>query len=322
MTNKPPSQRSHELVFTLYGDYLRHRVDDVWTGSLISLLAPFGLSAQAVRSTLSRMSRHGWLAGRRAGRHSYYRLTAKGSRILDEGEQHLFKPRHEPWDGRWHIVTYAIPERSRQLRDRLRQRLTWLGFGHLGPSAWISPYAPPPELLGWLESAGARKYVDLFTARHDGFGDAHQLVARAWDLQLLNTAYDTFRRTFEPQFERDRAGLARGDGLDPADAFVRRFGLTLSFLSFPYVDPHLPDELLPEGWLGHRAAALFQSYHEALAPRANAFVESALVAAPDLAADQVGPTPTEPRPSGARRAARPTGPTGPTRPARAGTRSP
>lgn len=300
MTSRQPAKRSHQLVFTLYGDYLRHRVDDVWTGSLISLLAPFGLSGQAVRSTLSRMSRHGWLSGRRVGRHSYYRLTAKGSRILDEGEQQLFKPRQEPWDGRWHLLTYAIPEHRRQLRDRLRQRLTWLGFGHLGASAWISPYAPPPELLGWLESAGARKYVDLFAADYAGFGDVSALVARAWDLQQLNAAYASFLRDFEPEFERDRAGLARNNGADPATAFARRFGLTLSFLSFPYVDPHLPNELLPADWPGQRAATLFQSYHEALAPRANAFVESALTAAPDFAESSPDPAPPKRAPDGAK----------------------
>jgi len=57
--------RSQDLVFTLYGDYLRHRGGEAWTGSLIGLLRLLGLWEQAVRSTLSRMSRKGWLRGRR-----------------------------------------------------------------------------------------------------------------------------------------------------------------------------------------------------------------------------------------------------------------
>ncbi|MCC7020251.1 MAG: hypothetical protein IT332_10875 [Ardenticatenales bacterium] len=275
-------------MFTLYGDHLRHRVDEVWTGSLISLLAPLGLSAQAVRSTLSRMSRSGWLLGRRSGRHSYYRLTDKGIRILDEGAQHLFQPRREPWDGRWHLVTYTIPERTHQLRDRLRQRLTWLGFGHLSAGTWISPYEPPRELHGWLESVGAQQYVDLFTAQHDGFGQPHQLVARAWDLQQLNAAYETFIRQFGSEFESNSSGQPRDGGSDASTAFVRRFQLTLSFLSFPYVDPHLPNDLLPEGWLGHRATTLFQRYHEALTPSASAFVDRVLMDAPEHTGVVVG----------------------------------
>lgn len=303
MTTKEPSKRSHQLVFTLYGDYLRHRMDDVWTGSLITLLAPFGLSPQAVRSTLSRMSGHGWLQGRREGRHSFYRLTAKGRRILDEGEQHLFKPGDEPWDGRWHVVAYAIPERSRQLRDRLRQRLTWFGFGHLSAGAWISPYKPPPDLLDWIVSAGAREFVEVFTADHEGFGDARQLVARAWDLDQLNAAYEAFLQAYAPHFDDSRvdSALTAAAAADPTAAFVRRIRLTLSFLSFPYVDPRLPPELLPDGWLGHRAAALFQRYHEALAPHANAFVSSAVAAAPDLTDNHHGPISAESMPSGERR---------------------
>jgi phenylacetic acid degradation operon negative regulatory protein len=57
---------SQDMVFTLYGDYLRHRGGKAWTGSLIELLGLFGLSEQAVRSTLSRMSRKGWLESREA----------------------------------------------------------------------------------------------------------------------------------------------------------------------------------------------------------------------------------------------------------------
>ncbi|MDH4137857.1 MAG: phenylacetic acid degradation operon negative regulatory protein PaaX, partial [Anaerolineae bacterium] len=30
--------RSQDLVFTLYGDYIRHRGGEAWTGSLIELL--------------------------------------------------------------------------------------------------------------------------------------------------------------------------------------------------------------------------------------------------------------------------------------------
>jgi hypothetical protein len=63
--------RMQETVFTLYGDYIRHRGGEAWTGSLIEL------SGQAVCSTLSRMSRKGWLEGRKASRFSFYSLTPR-----------------------------------------------------------------------------------------------------------------------------------------------------------------------------------------------------------------------------------------------------
>ena len=38
------NQRPQDLVFTLFGEYLLHRPEPVWVGSLISLLETFGLS--------------------------------------------------------------------------------------------------------------------------------------------------------------------------------------------------------------------------------------------------------------------------------------
>ena len=78
--------RSQNLIFTLYGDFLRDRTDEVWVGTFINLLEPLGMTDQAVRSTLSRMLRNGWFDTRREGRHSYYALTPRSERLLDEGK--------------------------------------------------------------------------------------------------------------------------------------------------------------------------------------------------------------------------------------------
>lgn len=278
-TSRQPATRSQQVVFTLYGDYLRTRTDEVWTGTLIDLLGPLGFSAQAVRSTLSRMSRQGWLRGRRVGRNSFYRVTPKSVRILDEGAQRLFAHDPKPWDGRWHVLAYSVPERKRHLRDRLRQRLTWLGFGRLNAGTWISPYPAPPELVAWLASTGTQGYVDLFESRHLGYRDDRQLVAMAWDLGTLNKAYGGFLKTYAPGTHDDTTGVAT-DGRSPCDSFVRRVQITLAYLSFPYVDPGLPPELLPSDWLGDKAAALFQDHHARLSSSANVFVDALIGQAP------------------------------------------
>ena len=111
---------SQDLVFTLYGDYIRHRGGEAWTGSLIQLLDLCGLSEQAVRSTLSRMSQKGWLESRKSGRHSFYSMTPKFLELLEEGARRIFQPRCDPWDGLWYLLTYSVPESKRNLRHRLR----------------------------------------------------------------------------------------------------------------------------------------------------------------------------------------------------------
>lgn len=279
MSDQRRSTRSRRLIFTLYGDYLRQRTDEVWVGSLIRLLEPLGMTDQAVRSTLSRMLRRGWFVTRRRGRHSYYSLTAKSRRLLAEGEQRLFAPRRpRPWDGRWHLLDYSVPERRRHLRDRLRQRLVWLGFGSLGSGSWISPYSVPEEVRSWLAQTGAARYVHVFAAECV-CGDSSDLVARAWNLKGLEREYRAFLEAHQRQYEaalRDGAGGA----LAPADAFARRFALTQEFLDFPYLDPGLPEELLPAGWPGEDVRRLFQEYHTLLAPQAGHFVDEVLSSAP------------------------------------------
>ena len=73
---------------------------------------------------------------------SFYSLTPKSSKLLDEGAARIFDfPLHrEPWDGCWHLVTYTIPEISRDARDQLRRELEWMGYGTLTLALWISPH--------------------------------------------------------------------------------------------------------------------------------------------------------------------------------------
>jgi phenylacetic acid degradation operon negative regulatory protein len=272
---------SQDMVFTLYGDYIRYEGGEAWTGSLIELLGLFGLSAQAVRSTLSRMSNKGWLKSRKSGRHSFYSLTPKCIELLEEGAKRIFQPRSDPWDGRWHLLTYSIPESKRSLRRRLRRRLLWLGFGALHQGTWISPRNLGVEVEQAVDALDIRPYVELFAAEHRGFASDEEIVARCWNLEQLNAYYADFIARYDPPFQEHLAQQRTGESLDFQVCFVQRFMLVHEYRSSPYLDPNLPLELLPDYWLGGRAAQLFQQYHDLLTERAEAFVDSVLVKAPE-----------------------------------------
>jgi phenylacetic acid degradation operon negative regulatory protein len=273
---------SQDMIFTLYGDYIRHRGGEAWTGSLIELLGLFGLSAQAVRSTLSRMSRKGWLKSRRVGRHSFYSQTPKLLQLLEEGARRIFQPRHDPWDGRWYLLTYSIPESKRHLRRRLRKRLLWLGFGALHHATWISPRDLQAEVRQITDALRARPYVEFFAAEHRCFASDEEIVARCWDLEKLDGYYAAFISRYEPLSREHQARLAAGDSLEPRECFVQRFMLTHEYRSSPYVDPNLPSELLPDDWLGERATRLFQQYHDLLDEKAEAYLDAVLARAPQV----------------------------------------
>lgn len=278
------AQGPQKLVFSLFGEYLLDRPGPIWVGSLIELLAPFGLSENAVRTALSRMARKGWLTTDRRGRLAFYDLGPRGRRLLEEGASRIYHPpRDAAWDGAWTLVTYSIPEERRQRRDDFRTRLTWLGFGSLGGGLWVSPHPVTEPVAESAREIGIADQVEVFRAAHAGPDGVARIVERGWDLEQVERRYVAFLDRFEPEFEASRRALRAGS-LVPEDAFVRRLELIHEYRDFPLVDPYLPRALLPERWAGDRAVPLFERYRELLAGPADRWVDSVLASEPAIPA--------------------------------------
>lgn len=265
--------RPQSMIITLYGDYVRNTGGCIGISSLIQLLGHFGLSPRAVRSAVSRMKRDDLLTIDRCKGRSFYALTRKSAKILEEGAARIFHfpAPSAPWDGCWRMVTYSIPENEREVRDRLRRELSWLGFGMLTIATWVSPYDRCTEIESLADSLGARAYIEMFTARHDGFAENQAIVARCWDLDSINNQYAAFVRKFKPMYDKHCRILAQGKDLESSQYFVNRLTLIHEFRRFPYTDPNLPAELLPADWRGAETATLFRQYHDLLSDKANAY---------------------------------------------------
>lgn len=265
--------RPQSMIFTLYGDYVRHAGGKISIGSLVQLLTYFDVSAQAIRSTVSRMKRNGLFQVERNGTRSYYSLTPSSAQIIEEAAARIFHS-HSPrdhWDGYWHLVNYSVPENSRTARDRLRHELELLGFGMLTNALWVSPYDYCHQVEQIAESLGVRSHVEIFTARHDGFSDPHAIVARCWDLPSINERYAAFIEKYRPMYDEHCGLLSQGKDLEPSQYFVNRFTLIHEYRGFAFRDPELPQELAPADWRGTEATTLFRQYHDLLAERANTF---------------------------------------------------
>ena len=257
------------MLFTLWGDYVVQRGGELSVGSLLRIGAEFGLSELALRSVLARMSRAGWLRAQRRGIRSYYNLTRRGRALIAEGTARIFRPRDEPWDGQWHLVSYSIPERARERRDEFRKRLTYLGFGSLAPGAWITPHDLRAEVGELTAELSLTAHVEQFRGLYLGPHSGPALAARVWPLERLGVAYHDFLSRWRPIAQR-------GDiGLDDARAFVLRFSLIHEYQRFFLEDPDLPAALTPADWPGRAAAELFESLHARLGPGANRFFDQA-----------------------------------------------
>ena len=257
-----PVRRPNSFIFTLYGDLVaRGEHGDgqaLWVGSLIALMAPFGVSAAAVRQAVSRLSRQGWLAPRRDGNLAFYAVTERGRRRIAELSPRIYGPVIE-WDGRWRVLAWEGGDAARRARDRLRHELRALGWAALSPSTWITPADSLDAARAAAASCGFAQ-THFFTGTYGGPLSDRQLVDRCWNLDEIAGAYRVF-------VERYRAGLLRereGGRLDPEAAFVERLWLVHDYRKFAYLDPGLPSELVPAHWPGTTAAALFREYYAAL----------------------------------------------------------
>lgn len=271
-----PAVRTQFLVFTLFGEYVLPRGGSIWTSNLLSLMEVLGVSERAARSTLSRMSRKGWITARKEGRRSRYSLTPRGWMLLKQGEKRIFEPTPQEWDGLWYLVVYSLPEKKRRLRHSLRQGLSWLGFGPLSPGTWVSPHNRFIEVKNMCKDLGVQQHVEIFSGAHVGLSTDQEIVRTCWDLAELEAQYKEFIRLYQGQYE---GYLQQGDNekaVSLEQCFVLRFWLTHQFQSFPRTDPNLHPALLPPDWIGYKARELFENYRALLESHANQYVDDVL----------------------------------------------
>jgi phenylacetic acid degradation operon negative regulatory protein len=249
------AESARSLLFTVLGEFVLPSGGAAWTSAFIDALGRLGVEEKACRQALMRTAADGWLTADRAGRRASWRLTGSGVRLLTEGTERIygFAAARREWDGRWLMILVRAPESERPARHRLRTRLSWAGFGSPAPGIWLSPDASlQGEAERILTEAGLRDDAQIFLASHAGGGELATLARQAWDLDRIEEQYEQFIAEFG-------AG-ARADP-DQADPLAGVIELVHAWRRFPWLDPVLPAALLPAGWSGTRAAAVFSAQH-------------------------------------------------------------
>ncbi|RXT08793.1 phenylacetic acid degradation operon negative regulatory protein PaaX [Ammoniphilus sp. CFH 90114] len=265
--------KPQSLLFTIYGEYVRHYGSEIWVGSLTKLMGEFGMTEQAVRAAISRMLRQGWLESKKLGNRSYYSMSSRGKKRLDEAAARIYKVDSQGWDGTWCIASYNIPEDHRKLRDQLRKELSYLGFGMLTNSTWISPNDLVDRLKDITHAYEINDYVEIFSASHLGWSEAQQLVQKCWNLEEINESYKEFINIYQPQYKEHMEQMNKKQEIPDNECFVEKTKLVHHYRKFLFIDPDLPEELLPTIWFGGEADELFKNYYNLLHPGAVKFFE-------------------------------------------------
>ncbi|MFJ9565845.1 PaaX family transcriptional regulator C-terminal domain-containing protein [Streptomyces fuscichromogenes] len=253
------------LIITLFALYARGEHNWLSVASVIRLMADLGVEAQAVRSAVSRLKRRGVLHGERHEGAAGYAVSGDTLEVLEDGDVRIFERNRAAADDGWLVVVFSVPESEREKRHALRTALTRLGFGTAAPGVWVAPGILADETRRTLQRLGLTSYVDIFTGDHFAFGDLSAKVREWWDLEELSALYADFLERYRPLSERAAAGAV------PArEAFGIYLPMLTEWRRLPYRDPGLPLSLLPPGWMGEAAGALFEELDKTLREPARA----------------------------------------------------
>jgi phenylacetic acid degradation operon negative regulatory protein len=173
-----------------------------------------------------------------------YRLTDKGFSELCL-EFPFFRFLKEKWDGKWRIISYEIPEKKREIRDRLRREMQGWGLGPWHRSFWLTPHPILPTLKSLTSQKEEENYIQAFEADHT-FGDRTILIEKVWGKSLLDKSY---RELFKKWHEI----------LSSSDEKIDKFKKVISeYVVLLRQDPGLPKELIGESWIGFEGWNIFK----------------------------------------------------------------
>jgi phenylacetic acid degradation operon negative regulatory protein len=251
--------RLAQLIITIFGLYARAERNWLSVASVVRLMADLGVDGQAVRSSISRLKRRGVLCSERHDGAVGYCLDGPALEMLAEGDVRIFERVRAVAEDGWLMVVFSVPESEREKRHALRTSLTRLGFGTAAPGVWVAPGNLAVETRRTLERRGLSGYVDIFTGDYFAFGDLRSKVRQWWDLDELTTLYADFLGRHRRLLDR-----IKSDGITPLEAFAAYMPMLTEWRRLPYRDPGLPLSLLPPGWNGVTAGALFDELNAAL----------------------------------------------------------
>lgn len=266
---------------TVYGLYSREEGGWLPVAALVRLLTELGIDERAVRSSISRLKRRGLLRAERHGGTAGYALSDEALEILHEGDERIFHEQRAQLPDGWLLAVFSVPETERDKRHVLRTRLTRLGFGTAAPGVWLAPAHLREPTVAMLRRQHLTDYVELFHCDHLAFGELPQKVRQWWDLDELRRLYEEFATTHGTALRRWR----RRTRPAPADAFADYVRVLTDYRRLPYLDPGLPEELLPVDWPGIGAAELFFSLRQRLEAAARQHVRQAVSRVVNTATD-------------------------------------
>lgn len=124
------------------------------------------VDAKKISRSLSGLNKNKIIILKRVGDKFIVKLTEEGKRVVKEMKFENMKiEKLKVWDKKWRIVIFDIPEnKSKYVRDMMRQKLQKNGFCLLQKSVWVYPYPCEKEIQLICEVLEINTHVNIITA--------------------------------------------------------------------------------------------------------------------------------------------------------------
>ncbi len=179
-----------------------------------------------------------------------YKLTEKGFAELCL-QFPFFRYLRDEWDGVWRIISYEIPEKKREMRDRLRREMQGWGLGPWHRSFWLTPHPVVSVLKELVSQKEEERYIQSFEAQHV-FGDREILIEKVWQKSLLDKQYRELFKKWHDTLSKE------GEKLDKFKSVIG------NYIEILKMDPGLPKKLMGETWIGYEGFNIFKEIRSIL----------------------------------------------------------
>jgi phenylacetic acid degradation operon negative regulatory protein len=268
-----PTLRAGSLIITVFGDAVQPRGGTVWIGSLIRVLADFGVSERLVRTSVYRLIRDDWLNVDQLGRRSYYNLSSDGARRFEQATVRIYGEPRQSWSGDWCLVLLAGLDGEQ--KEIVRKDFGWLGFAPISSSVLAHPAPDITELELALRQLDMQDQLVVMQGRALGRKQdeaMRTLVHKTWNLDEIDNRYQEFMRQYTPVFK----ALKKSGPCDGRMAFQIRTLLIQEYRRILLRDPLLPTEMLPAGWHGTAAYQLCRDLYQLVCMPADEYMSGEL----------------------------------------------
>lgn len=269
-----PTLRSGSLITTVFGDAIAPRGGTIWLGSLIRVMADFGVSERLTRTSVFRLVKDGWLQSAPIGRRSYYRLTDDGRERFEQATHRIYGTPARYWDGEWCLLLLSMLDTER--KEIVRKECGWLGFGPMSANVLAHPSPDLAALDVTMSRLGVADKLVVMNGRTIKSETAmRELTRSCWSLDDIDVRYQQFVQRFRPLIKA-LAAKAPSSQLSEKSAFLVRTLLIQEYRKVLLRDPQLPAELLPANWHGAAAYQLCRNLYRIVHVKADAYLDDTI----------------------------------------------